>query len=188
MKKLLLILALCAVPAACNVLDSATPEEKAKIAALEQAEADALAAGDEGAAAAAAGERGQLETSIGKRAISWVIDTIDAFVPIPLAPFKEEIASFFVLMIFKRPRKHVIAGLKAIAKLDPKEAAMSFMRTFGLKHSNEKARDVAAAAIKLARKEGAEELAIQFEAVLAKLDAAIAAKAAQAAIEAAPTT
>lgn len=188
MKKLLLILALCAVPAACSITDSATPEEQAEIAALEQAEADALAAGDTEAADAAAAERGQLETNIGKRAIGWVIDTLDAFVPVPLEPFKEEISSFFVLMLFKRPRRHVIAGLKAIAKGDPKEVGLSILRTFGLKHSNEDPRAVTLAAIKLARKNGDEELAALLEEALAKLDAAIAAAAAKAAVEAAPAT
>lgn len=184
MKRLLLILALCAIPVGCKAADSATPSEQQEITALEEERDAALAAGDQAAADAAAAELGRLEGNIAERAVGWVFDLVQPFVPIPLAPFKKEIVGFGVLLAFKRSRRHMIAGLKAIAKADPKEVGLSILRTFGLKHSNEDPRSVILAGIKLAKKNGDAELVAAMEAGLAKLDAATAEALAAAAIAA----
>ena len=175
MKKLLLILALCAIPVGCRASDSATPSEQQEIAELEETRDAALAAGDAEAAAAADAELGRLEGNIAERAVGWVFDLVQPFVPIPLAPFKKEIVGFGVLLAFKRSRKHILAGLKAITKADPKEVGLSILRTFGLKHSNESPRAVILAGIKLAKAEGDADLVAAMEAALATLDSVTAA-------------
>ena len=177
MKHLLLILALCVIPAGCKASDSATPEEQTRIEQLEDERDAALAAGDQAAADAADAELGRLEGNIAERAVGWIFDLVQPFVPIPLAPFKKEIVGFGVLVAFKRSRDHMIAGLKAITKANPKEVGLSILRTFGLKHSNEDPRAVILAGIKLAKKNGDDELAAAMEVGLAKLDAATAAAA-----------
>lgn len=173
MKSLLISLAILVPLAACKTDDVATPVELQTIATLNEQEAAALAAGDEAGAAAAASQRGALETSIAERAVGGVIDTIDAFVPVPLQPWRNQLAGLGALLLFKRPRKHIVAGVKQLAKADFKDFGKSTLKAVGLLHSEGSPVSVLQVAAASARKAGDTDLADAIDALIAQKAASV---------------
>lgn len=112
----------------CSTGDVATPDEAARVeefkaheAALEaqraQAETPADVAAIESAIEETQAQRAALETSIAERAVGGIIDTIDAFIPIPLQPWKTQLSMLGALLAFRRPRQHLGRGVRSLTRL-----------------------------------------------------------------------
>lgn len=120
---------------ACSTMNHQTPLEADQreqiVAAIEAAEA----AGNEDEVQRLEAILGQHDTSVAERAVGGVIDAIDPWVPAPLQPFKEVLAAAGALALFKRPRKHLVNGVKAVGRLNLKDAGADVLKAVGMLHS-----------------------------------------------------
>ncbi len=155
----------------CSTTAVATLEEQVVSATLAEQLAAAEAAGDQAEIDRITALIAQHNTNIAERAVGGFIDVIDPWVPAPLQPFKEVLAGFGALALFKRPRKHLIKGVKSLAKLDVKDAGASALKSIGLFHSSGESLAVLRVASTNARKEGYLNRADAINALIASLEA-----------------
>lgn len=155
----------------CSTTAVATPEEQVISATLAEQLDAAEVAGDQAEVDRISALIAQHDTNIAERAVGGFIDAIDPWVPVPLQPFKEVLAGVGALALFKRPRKHLITGLKSLVKLDVKDAGASALKSIGLFHSSGESLAVLRVAATNARKEGRDARANEIDALIASLEA-----------------
>ncbi len=98
-------------------------------------------------------------------------DTIDAFIPIPLQPWKTQLSMLGALLAFRRPRQHLGRGVRSLTRLDGKELGASVLRSVGLLHSSGDPVEVMRGAASAARKRGDEAQALKIEEAIAAIQA-----------------